>query len=58
MRITVLKFKAPERYAVHKLIVSRRRKEGAAKRDKDTQQAQALLNILADKRPHELKAVG
>ncbi len=48
---------APERYAVHKLIVSRRRKEGEAKRDKDTQQAEALLNILIDKRPHELKAV-
>jgi len=48
---------APERYAVHKLIVSRRRKEGAAKRDKDIQQAEALLNILIDKRPYELKAV-
>ena len=48
---------ASERYAVHKLIVSRRRKEGAAKRDKDIQQAEALLNILIDKRPYELKAV-
>jgi hypothetical protein len=48
---------APERYAVHKLIVSRRRKEGEAKRDKDAEQAEALLNILIDKRPHELKAV-
>ncbi len=48
---------APERYAVHKLIVSRRRKEGEAKRDKDAQQAEALLNILIDKRPYELKAV-
>jgi len=47
---------APERYAVHKLIVSRRRKEGVAKRDKDTQQAEALLNVLTDKRSHELKA--
>jgi hypothetical protein len=47
---------APERYAVHKLIVSRRRKEGAAKRDKDIQQAEALLDILTDKRSHELKA--
>jgi hypothetical protein len=46
---------APQRYAVHKLIVSRRRKEGAAKRDKDTQQAEALLDLLAKKRPHELK---
>jgi hypothetical protein len=48
---------APERYAVHKLIVSRRRHEGAAKRDKDLQQAEALLEALAAKRPHELKFV-
>lgn len=47
---------APERFAVHKLIVSRRRKEGMAKRDKDIQQAEALLNVLIDKRPYELKA--
>jgi len=46
---------APERYAVHKLIVSRRRPEGVAKRDKDLQQAEALLEVLAVKRPHELK---
>ena len=47
---------APERYAVHKLIVSRRRHEGVAKRDKDLQQSEALLDLLAKKRPHELKA--
>jgi hypothetical protein len=47
---------APQRYAVHKLIVSRRRKEGEAKRDKDVQQAEALLKVLAEKRPYELKA--
>jgi hypothetical protein len=46
---------APERYAVHKLIVSRRRPEGLAKRDKDLQQAEALLEVLARKRPHELR---
>jgi hypothetical protein len=46
---------APERYAVHKLIVSRRRPEGVAKRDKDLQQAEALFEALALKRPHELK---
>jgi hypothetical protein len=46
---------APERYAVHKLIVSRRRHEGVAKRDKDLRQAEALLEALALKRPHELK---
>jgi hypothetical protein len=46
---------APERYAIHKLIVSRRRHEGTAKRDKDIHQAQILLEVLAQKRPHELK---
>jgi hypothetical protein len=47
---------APQRYAVHKLIVSRRRKEGTAKRAKDTQQAAALLQLLSEKRPQELRA--
>jgi hypothetical protein len=45
---------SPARYAVHKLIVSRRRREGAAKRDKDLQQAEILLEALARKRPQEL----
>lgn len=47
---------APQRYALHKLIVSRRRREGVAKRDKDIQQAEALLETLVQKRPYELKA--
>jgi hypothetical protein len=47
---------APERYAIHKLIISRRRSLGQAKSDKDTQQAQALLTALVEKRPEELKA--
>jgi hypothetical protein len=46
---------APQRYALHKLIVSRRRREGTAKRDKDIQQAEALLEALVKKRPYELK---
>jgi len=46
---------APQRYAIHKLIVSRRRKEGTAKRDKDIQQSAALLELLNDKRPYQLK---
>jgi hypothetical protein len=46
---------APERFAVHKLIVSRRRPAGAAKQDKDIQQAAALIDLLAQKRPFELK---
>jgi hypothetical protein len=47
---------APARYAVHKLIISRRRPEGFAKRDKDLQLAEALLAALAEKRPHQLKS--
>lgn len=46
---------APARFALHKLIVSRRRKEGAAKRAKDIQQADALLRTLCELRPHDLK---
>jgi hypothetical protein len=46
---------APERYAVHKLIVSQRRRAGAAKAEKDLAQAQALIEVLVDKRPQPLK---
>jgi hypothetical protein len=46
---------SPHRYAVHKLMIAQRRPEGAAKRDKDMQQAEALLTVLLKKRPHELK---
>jgi hypothetical protein len=46
---------APQRYAVHKLIISQRRSEGSAKRDKDIQQAAALLGVLLEKRPSELR---
>lgn len=45
----------PERFAIHKLIVSRRRPVGAAKRDKDLQQAESLFKVLAQKSPYELK---
>lgn len=45
----------PEHYAVHKLIVSRRRPAGAAKQDKDLRQAEFLFNVLAQKRSYELK---
>jgi len=46
---------SPARYAVHKLIVAQRRKEGAAKIDKDLKQAEALINALAARRPHDLR---
>lgn len=48
---------APERYAIHKLIVSRRRRAGSAKSDKDLFQAAALISVLAQKRAYELKSV-
>jgi hypothetical protein len=48
---------APQRYAVHKLMIARRRPQGAAKRDKDMRQAEALLSLLLKKRRHELKDV-
>jgi hypothetical protein len=48
---------SPHRYAVHKLMISRRRPEGAAKRDKDILQAEALLTLLARKRAYDLKEI-
>ena len=47
---------APERYALHKLIVSQRRPVGISKRDKDILQAGALLEVLTQNRPNELKS--
>ena len=47
----------PERYAVHKLIVSQRRRAGAgAKARKDVQQARAIIWAMADTRPYELNS--
>lgn len=47
---------AAQRYALHKLIVARRRKEGTAKRGKDLKQAEALLEVLANKRPFDIRS--
>lgn len=47
---------APQRYALHKLIVARRSRVGAAKAEKDISQAASLLDVLVRKRPHELVA--
>jgi hypothetical protein len=44
-----------QRYAVHKLILSRQRRD-SIKVDKDLRQAEALLAALAKRRPFELKA--
>lgn len=54
---TLVTVPTPERYAVHKLIIAPRRPAGVSKRDKDIHQAQALITILLEKRPHELKDV-
>lgn len=45
---------APERFAVHKIILSQRRPSAIAKSDKDAMQAEALINALARKRPGDL----
>jgi hypothetical protein len=45
---------SPQRYAVHKLIISRQRRAGNIKRGKDILQAEGLLNVLNNKRPYEL----
>lgn len=47
----------PERYAVHKLIVSerRRRGDGADKARKDRAQAAFLIRVLAEEDPHALR---
>lgn len=47
---------SPQRFAIHKLIVSRRRQQGAAKQEKDVQQSATLLDVLNEKRPYELKS--
>jgi hypothetical protein len=46
---------APQRFALHKLIVARRRREDSTKREKDLLQARALLDALVGSRPHELR---
>jgi hypothetical protein len=49
---------APERYAVHKLIVAQRRVgPGNAKRSKDLVQSEVLLDRLVEQRPNELRDV-
>lgn len=47
----------PERYAVHKLILALDRPVGIGKRDKDLGQAARLLEVLAERRPEELRHV-
>lgn len=53
----LVKVPAPERYAVHKLIVADRRRTGPnpLKARKDMMQAEILFGILADERPEALR---
>ena len=46
---------APARYAVHKLIISRKRGQANPKRRKDVEQAQALIQALALDDPFALR---
>jgi len=52
----LVKIPRPERYAVHKLIISQRRKGGSAKAKKDIEQARTLIWAMAEDRPHQLRA--
>lgn len=45
---------APERYAVHKVLLSSERKANPAKARKDIEQAEILIYVLRDERPYEL----
>jgi hypothetical protein len=47
---------SPQRFAIHKLIVSHRRQQGVAKQNKDVRQSTALLDTLNERRPYELKS--
>ncbi|HUD52760.1 GSU2403 family nucleotidyltransferase fold protein [Parvibaculum sp.] len=48
---------SPHRFALHKLIIAQRRKAGDAKKIKDIIQAEALLQLLTQRQPGELKRV-
>lgn len=45
----------PQRYALHKLIVSQVRRHGSAKIDKDLKQAEILIGILTERRKADLR---
>lgn len=51
----LIKIPRPERYAVHKLIISQRRKASSAKAAKDIEQGRAIMWAMADLQSHELK---
>lgn len=47
---------APERYALHKLIVARRRPGVSVKVNKDLAQAATLIEVLSERRRYEMRA--
>jgi hypothetical protein len=53
---TAITVPSPERFAIHKIIVSQRRRAEEAKAKKDLQQSATLIQILAQSRPEDLKS--
>jgi len=51
----LIRVPAPARYAVHKLMISRKRSQANPKRRKDLEQAQALIHALAQDDPFALR---
>lgn len=51
----LVKVPRPERFAVHKLVVSQRRKGARAKPRKDIEQARAIIWAMADAEPYAIK---
>jgi hypothetical protein len=51
----LVKIPRPERYAVHKLIISQRRKGGSAKAKKDIEQARTLIWAMAEDQPYQIR---
>jgi hypothetical protein len=53
----LIRIPRPERYAVHKLIISQRRRRGSdAKARKDIEQARSIIWAMSEDRPYELKS--
>jgi hypothetical protein len=50
----LVKIPRPQNYAVHKLIISQRRKIGSAKAKKDIEQARAIIWAMAEDTPYEI----
>jgi hypothetical protein len=53
--IVMVRVPAPERFAVHKLVVSQLRSTASAKLEKDLRQAATLIEALADRFPNAVQ---